>query len=1211
MASKFTAWERAVNDDWRLFKPEIGDDGAAYAKLRNMAKLPHAEAVLRLADFACKLDVSTSLGLRARVAATLLRDLLQIGWDIRITGHHIYVRPQSSRQPHERKEQIRKQLLYGRDNQLAEDSNKRFIYGVERPNRYSSCKPITALIADGRRLHEQFSRILTFPPTLRGEPLALVCQPYLQLVSEERDQFTNIRLIDIWRYFRHSWSTRYRSSPGRNLFYLVRDAAQPNHPVIGISALGNTVMQLTPRDEALGWTIGGLLKRYREGVAGRDELLGAFLNRLREDYGQIYLGDLPLTGDIEVDTTDETLSRLAVIEKDESKKREDTLRYDEDSYVPRKDEALSEEDLLAATTTPLFRAKRARALREVLRTYRIIEAGKALGIAGLAETEDGAWALSTVLKQLKKRYSATSMMEITVCGAVAPYNHLLGGKLVCLMMMSPRIVSDYHKRYAGTVSIIASKMAGRPIVKDPKLVFLGTTSLYTDHSSQYNRVRLPVGSVNGLTGEVRYAQLGKTIGFGSPNLSAETERGLAAISELASGYRNINFVFGEGQSPKLRQLREGFAALGLNQSNLLQHGSPRIVYGLHLAKNATRVLLGVEHQPEYLLRLHDPDTESEIVTYWINRWLAGRLNHQPAMKAVADSTPLGERVSRLIAPRPDNDNPQRFPYLNGIGGSDKMLTDVREDDRIRFIRLLYRNETAFADHVVLGRLRELNIKTNLDEVVRKVVRSGGSIVITGNAGDGKTHAIRLMEKELKDADVVTDASELSYEVILQRWQEARHSERPFCIAINEGPLVDLVRQYRASHPWLEGVREELLKLLSYQPLEQEFDEEGENFKPTPGDTVIIDLSHRQVLSDQLVGSMINKLTDDTWYEGCASCTASRDCAVTYNRRMLREELPRSRMIKILTSAGRKGRKVTFREALAYLSYCLFAGKSCQELRQAGTSEEVRYYWNAFEGEGAIFELLDAGLDPIKQTNARIDEDLWRGRFTPEHFVGHGLMPVEQRNLDEISDQENRAASDEFGQLKRRWYFEHPGGRLLDFSEANARFARLQDTGVPMAIRLGMLIKLINGWWSRTAEPRDDALRLWTKLTYQPRGRTHAMVSGLNVNRMRLRLYRPQLSPVLRCAFGRQPVTHLLLASTDDPRYARLVVDPELIDGLMHGAFSDGQTPTIRRLIQFNDALSQYGDRSPDVRTIEVLDPQSEMRTAVVVDLVNRRYDSAN
>ncbi len=1200
----------AADDEWRLFKPDIVDGGAAYAKLRSIAKLDHDEAVLRLSEFAAVQDSQTATGLRALVSAMLLRDLLLIGWEVRITGHHIYVRPQASNRPQERKEHIRRQLLYARDNQLAEDSNKRFIYALERPNRFSSCKPVTDLIADGRRLYEQLSRVLTVPAADRFEAVESICRPYLQLVSDDRDQFTNIRLIDIWRYFRHSWSTRYRTSPGRNLFYLVRDAAQPNHPVMGIAALGNTVMQLTPRDEALGWTIPGLLNLQRSGTVEGDELLAGFLRRLREDYEQIFIGDLPLAGNIESDSNDDTLSRLAVIEQDESKNREETLRTDDD-YAPRKHESLSEHDLLTAVTTPLFRRKRARAMREILRAYRIIAAGRALRLEQLASTEDGAWALVTVLKQLKKRYSATSMMEITVCGAIAPYNNLLGGKLVCLLMMSPRVVNDYRQRYAGMVSIIASKMAGRPIVKEPSLVFLGTTSLYTENSSQYNRVRLPSGSIQGLAGDIRYDQLGRTIGFGSPNLSAETERGLAAIAEEANGFRNVNFVFGEGQSPKLRQLREGFAALGLNQSNLLQHGSPRIVYGVHLAKNARRILLGIDDRPKYLLPLTESQTEEEIVRFWTKRWLLGRLNHPPAMQALSGSTPLGERVSRLIPMRASGDHQQRSLPFSVMGGNEKMSKDVREDERIRFIRLLYRNEAAFADHVMIGRLRELNIKTNLDDVVRKVVRAGGSIVITGNAGDGKTHAIRLMEKELKGADVVTDASALPYQVILQRWQAARDTKRPFCIAINEGPLVDLVRQYRSSHPWLEGVREQLLKLVSYQPLEQDFDEDGENFKAVTGDTVIIDLSHRQVLSEQIVGGMINKLTDDAWYESCASCPASRDCAVTYNRKMLRESVPRERMIKLLTSAGRKGRKVTFREALAFLSYCLFAGKSCDELRQAGTSEEVRYYWNAFEGEGAVFDLLDAGFDPIKQTNARTDEDLWRGRFVPEHFVGHAAMPVEQRNLDEISEQENRTASDEFGQLKRRWYFEHPEGRLLDFSEANARFAKLQDTQSPMAIRLGLLIKMINGWWNRSVEPRDDALRLWTKLTYQPRGRTHAMVSGLNVNRMRLRLYRPQLSPVLRRAFGRQPVTHLLLASADDPRYAGLVVDPELIEDLMHGAFSEGHTPTTRRLIQFNDALSQYGDRSPDVRTIEVLDPQSEMRAAVVVDLINRRYDSAN
>ena len=77
-----------------------------------------------------------------------------------------------------------------------------------------------------------------------------------------------------------------------------------------------------------------------------------------------------------------------------------------------------------------------------------------------------------------------------------------------------------------------------------------------------------------------------------------------------------------------------------------------------------------------------------------------------------------------------------------------------------------------------------------------------------------------------------------------------------------------------------------------------------------------------------------------------------------------------------------------------------------------------------------------------------------------------------------------------------------------------------------------------------------------------------------------------------------------------PRYARLIVDAELLANLLHGSMSDGQSQTSRRLVQFNDALSKYGEKSSDVRTIDVVDPQSELRTTVVVDLINRRYDSA-
>lgn len=539
-----------------------------------------------------------------------------------------------------------------------------------------------------------------------------------------------------------------------------------------------------------------------------------------------------------------------------------------------------------------------------------------------------------------------------------------------------------------------------------------------------------------------------------------------------------------------------------------------------------------------------------------------------------------------------------------------MQNDIQEDERLQFIRLLYRNESGISDHVSPSRLKELNIKTNLDNVVRKAVRNGASVVVTGNAGDGKTHAISLMRKELKDAEVITDASEMTSLEIVTQWQQAREAGKPFCIAINEGPLVDLVRAHRQTHPWLEEIRSQLLRLVRYRPLEADQVDDAENWKSQIGETVILDLSHRRVLSLELTAAIVDKLTDDQWYQGCITCSARPNCAVTYNRTMLRTPGPRERMIHLLTTVGKTGAKVTFREALAFVSYALFAGKTCAELKELGTSEEARYYWNAFEGEGTIFDLLSRGIDPLKQTNPQIDEQLWRGIFEPEAFAGNELMPALQRNLDEVGEKEQRNMSDAFTALKRRWFFEHRDGRLLDFSEANSLFKDLQDTSSPMAIRLSKLIALINQWWNRGGEAKGDALRLWTKLSYHPRSRSQAMVSGLMVNRNRLRLYKPELSAVLRNAFGEQPVGHLLLASVDGPRFG-LVVDPELLAGLLHGSIAEGQSEISRRLGQFNDTLNKHGDKSSDVRTIDVVDPQSELRTTVVVDLVNKRYDSAN
>jgi hypothetical protein len=582
-----------IGEDWRLFNPSIDDDGAAYAVLRSLAKLPRGEAIGRLSAFSYEKRGRTIQALKARVAATLLRDLLNMGWDVHVSAHHIYVRPPRLVDPMERKAFTRQQLLFGRNDQLCEDSNRRFIFGVERPSKYSSCKPMTDLIADGRRLAEQLRPIVNAPKAQRAALLERICQPYLQLVSEERDEFTNQRLIDIWRYFRHSWSTRYRSTPGRNLFYLVRDAAQPNHPVIGITALGNTVMQLTPRDAEIGWTLSGLLGVCSRGEVSEVEVLRAFRTRLEDDFEQIYKIDLPVDRRIDHCVDDETLSRLAVIEQDASKDREEALKGDDDTVTKRPEE-LTPARLLHLTQTPLFRAKRARAAREILRAYRTIATWHC-GLADLAATDHGAWALNTVLKQLKKRlfgHQHDGTDGVRRRSAVQPPP----GRQTRLPDdgQPARESTTTPSATAGMVSVIASQMAGRPIIQGapPRLPWHdeplhGSTRRSTTASSC--RPVPPRASAR----SIEYRHIGRTEGFGSPNLSVETEQGLAQLAEEASGFRNVNFVFGEGpESQAHGSCARGSLALGLNQTNLLQHGSPRIIYGVPLVSNLSRVLLG-------------------------------------------------------------------------------------------------------------------------------------------------------------------------------------------------------------------------------------------------------------------------------------------------------------------------------------------------------------------------------------------------------------------------------------------------------------------------------------------------------------------------------------------------------------------------------------------------------------------------------------------
>jgi hypothetical protein len=219
------------------------------------------------------------------------------------------------------------------------------------------------------------------------------------------------------------------------------------------------------------------------------------------------------------------------------------------------------------------------------------------------------------------------MMDITVCGAVAPYNALLGGKLVCMLLCSAEVIREYARRYSGQESVIASSMRGASVTRPAKLVLLCTTSLYGSSLSQYSRVKVPAKVVGGRDSEaLEFRELGSSEGFGSFHFSGETLRLMELLLSRSNAARKVNSIFGEGVNPLMRKIRDGLAILGLPADELLKHGNKRIVYGVALARNFRDLLIGITETPHYTVPLTKERLRTDLLAdYWRQRWLLKRI----------------------------------------------------------------------------------------------------------------------------------------------------------------------------------------------------------------------------------------------------------------------------------------------------------------------------------------------------------------------------------------------------------------------------------------------------------------------------------------------------------------------------------------------------------------------------------------------------------
>ena len=679
---------RQAHNSWVVLSPPFPERSLAKAAFRahaeRLAELLRADDDDEHFDVALQesllLDVEDDRATAARAALCVLTDLARQRWSIRVSdGGDVEVqRPAGVRlDPSREKARIRAQELVKRDEQLREPATRRFIKGMEKKSVHRGhFVSIYSLIRDGRELADSLrtARALTGEDRVRALREA-VC-PYLQFVDDaEHCEHTGLRLQDIWRYFRHTWTNQYTSTPGRSMAFLVRDRAREHHPVIGIGSLGSPIVQIRERDAWIGWHPEAFMEFVSESPTAE---LGRWLQKTVETaIGELYLDDffeeeLLSPSDLRAPTA-ALLERLTEHGEKQRELHHRLARSQDLKRSAKRDaNGSTEAHWQARARTHLYRSKRALSLADMLRSRMVLQqhlspAPTREEVGTLIASADGRRMVKKVLRKAKADRVGIAMADITVCGAVAPYNPILGGKLVSMLAASPEVVTAYRDKYVEQESEIASSMAGRPIVRPSQLVFLGTTSLYGVGSSQYNRLRMPAERIGGAAGErLAFLELGKSEAYGTSHFSSDTVSALVSLVQQSSNGQRVNSIFGEGVSPKLRKIRDGLDALNLPADALLQHGRQRIVYGVPVVRNLREFLLGMDDEPDYLFDLAEPERSTdEIGRWWTERWLRKRIQSDEVLTRVEQHTlvrPI-RHGARVVLPRVDDGQATLFDDL--------------------------------------------------------------------------------------------------------------------------------------------------------------------------------------------------------------------------------------------------------------------------------------------------------------------------------------------------------------------------------------------------------------------------------------------------------------------------------------------------------------------------------------------------------------------
>jgi hypothetical protein len=405
-----------------------------------------------------------------------------------------------------------------------------------------------------------------------------------------------------------------------------------------------------------------------------------------------------------------------------------------------------------------------------------------------------------------------------------------------------------------------------------------------------------------------------------------------------------------------------------------------------------------------------------------------------------------------------------------------MITPLKEQIN-PFVDFMHQYDLTTADYSKIfdehTKKIEYSIDTNINQkIIDELSTTPRSIIITGNAGDGKTRICRnvydrLVEKEFEGwpesgieeityndytIRIIKDLSELRDEIIvseLKKMQQTLQETEPklyFLIAANEGKLTHTLVKY----PELKSLKDAIIP--QFMSPNKEF-KEAEHVK-------VYNLLHAS--SSVYAEKIIEGWNEEENWSICGECSSRHKCIINDNHVAMSNKTTRNRMMRMYKSLDMNGKHMTMRELLIHLAYTQTGGMTCRNIHEASQSEAIEglaiksYYENFFGNNlrPEVFEEISGiqefkSLDPGYISDSLIDDFLLNGDLSSQEKTRDAHTTLFKEGIDvengayyeEVKMYRSSINGDNvngvelmskwFPRLRRKYYFESKDNKKVE------------------------------------------------------------------------------------------------------------------------------------------------------------------------------------